>query len=284
MLHPVSPRRAHASWSIEDRAPGAPGAASREAARRIVIRLHEIAASAADARDPISTTLIEAGSGPGSRYVDLPAPGMRLIADLCAESGGGFSVLARSNAALLPSDIEPPARGVRSARVRGASSELWRPRMPAPPSPPPPDAAPAPSPPPAARDAAPAPAAVSDLAVVAPPASDSAAAESRRDAPPADRSSRLESTVDVTRLDTLPLEVDVTAPEPSPADATTTFSSAAVPGPAPQPYLNIKVDLVVYGRAAPGTEIVIDGVQVPVRADGTFEIRFAIPNALEPPR
>ena len=197
--------------------------------------------------------------------MELPAPGKRLIAELCAESGVAFSVLARSNAATLPSDImEPPARGVRSARVRGPASDLWRPRMPAPVSPPPPEAAPAAAP--AAGD------------------SDSAsAAESRRDAPPVPRPHRAESTVDVARRETLPLEVHVTPPAPSPADAAT-FSSADLPGPPPQPYLSVKVDLVVYGRATPGTEVVIDGVRIPVRADGTFEIRFAIPNTLEPPR
>ena len=44
--------------------------------------------------------------------------------------------------------------------------------------------------------------------------------------------------------------------------------------------LQVKADLVVYGWAKPGTEVVIDGVPVSVKTDGTFDIRFALPPAL----
>ena len=60
-----------------------------------------------------------------------------------------------------------------------------------------------------------------------------------------------------------------------------TFSSADVPKTTTRPYLSLHVDLVVHGRAEPGTEVVIDGVIVPVRPDGTFEVRFALPHPRE---
>ncbi len=40
--------------------------------------------------------------------------------------------------------------------------------------------------------------------------------------------------------------------------------------------LEVHADLVVYGRARPGTKLVIEGVEVPVREDGTFDLRLAL--------
>jgi hypothetical protein len=34
---------------------------------------------------------------------------------------------------------------------------------------------------------------------------------------------------------------------------------------------------VIYGTARPGTEVIIDGVPVEVRGDGTFDVRFSLP-------
>jgi len=42
--------------------------------------------------------------------------------------------------------------------------------------------------------------------------------------------------------------------------------------------VEIKADIVIYGSARPGSEVFIDGVQVPVRDDGTFDVRFALPS------
>ncbi|MBI4602074.1 MAG: hypothetical protein HY721_08945, partial [Planctomycetes bacterium] len=44
-----------------------------------------------------------------------------------------------------------------------------------------------------------------------------------------------------------------------------------------RPRIEVRADIVIYGRAKPGTEVVIDGIVVPVRPDGTFDLRFALP-------
>jgi len=53
--------------------------------------------------------------------------------------------------------------------------------------------------------------------------------------------------------------------------------SLARPQPDRRPRLEVQADLIVYGRAAPGTEVVIDGIPIRVSDDGTFEMRFALP-------
>ena len=41
--------------------------------------------------------------------------------------------------------------------------------------------------------------------------------------------------------------------------------------------LEIHADVVIYGRTRPGTRVYVSGASVPVRHDGTFEARFAMP-------
>ena len=40
--------------------------------------------------------------------------------------------------------------------------------------------------------------------------------------------------------------------------------------------LELHAELIVYGRASPEIQVVIDGVRVPVREDGRFDVRFAL--------
>jgi hypothetical protein len=47
--------------------------------------------------------------------------------------------------------------------------------------------------------------------------------------------------------------------------------------------LEIHADIVIYGRTRPGTQVYVSGTSVPVRGDGTFEARFALPSPLGPP-
>jgi uncharacterized protein len=43
-------------------------------------------------------------------------------------------------------------------------------------------------------------------------------------------------------------------------------------------WLNINAELVVYGATEPGAQLTIDGRPVPLRPDGTFTCRFALPD------
>ncbi|MGQ9591019.1 MAG: hypothetical protein ACUVYA_12070, partial [Planctomycetota bacterium] len=59
-------------------------------------------------------------------------------------------------------------------------------------------------------------------------------------------------------------------------------SSFAKPVPPERPYLEVRADVVIYGVAEPGSRLVIDGVAVPVRDDGTFDVRFSLPAGAGP--
>lgn len=61
------------------------------------------------------------------------------------------------------------------------------------------------------------------------------------------------------------------------------ISSFQAPSHAPRSRLEVHADLVIYGRAQPHTEVVIDGVVVPVREDGTFDVRFSLGGSGSPP-
>jgi hypothetical protein len=64
-------------------------------------------------------------------------------------------------------------------------------------------------------------------------------------------------------------------------------SSFGGASPAPRPPeervdLELHADVVIYGRTRPGTRVYIGGAHVPVRGDGTFEARFAMPPSPTP--
>jgi hypothetical protein len=55
--------------------------------------------------------------------------------------------------------------------------------------------------------------------------------------------------------------------------------------PLPAPHLEVQADILIHGRAPAGSEVIIDGVPVRVRADGTFDLRLALPgDPAAPPR
>jgi hypothetical protein len=70
------------------------------------------------------------------------------------------------------------------------------------------------------------------------------------------------------------------SPSPLPApDAPPAASSPAPHLPEAPVDLEIYADVVIYGRTRPGTQVFVSGTDVPVRGDGTFELRFAMPPA-----
>jgi len=280
ILQPLSPRRAHASWRAEERVLAAIGRRLGAPAGRIEVRIHALAPGSADARAPLTTIPVRLDAASTSSLIELPAPGMRILAELCAAAPGPTAVLARSNVVELPSEREPPSEPERTARVRGSSrGDLWKARTAAAPIPaaveapaaghpgePRGEPAPEPKPGAAVRTGRHEP--------MPPGASVGLPAES----PPAAGAEQLDpAELRAAYEETASLEMRFTA-----SDLPETSSSADIPVAATmKPYLSIHMDLVVHGRAEPGAEVVIDGVVVPVREDGTFEVRFAIPHARE---
>jgi hypothetical protein len=56
-------------------------------------------------------------------------------------------------------------------------------------------------------------------------------------------------------------------------------TSFAGPPPHDQVTLDLRAEVVIYGRTRPGTAVFLSGARIPVGADGTFEARFALPPA-----
>jgi len=129
ILQPLSPTRAHASWRAEDRVLAAVGKRLGAAVGEIEVRIHVLAPGSVDTRAPLATIPVRLDAASTSTTIDLPSPGMRIVAELCAAAPGPTAVLSRSNVVELPSGREPPTVSQRTARVRGSPrGGLWKPR------------------------------------------------------------------------------------------------------------------------------------------------------------
>jgi hypothetical protein len=247
ILQPLSPTRAHASWRAEERVLAAIGKRLGASPGQIEVRIHALPPGSVDPRASLATTPVRLDAASNSSTIDLPAPGMRIVAELCAAAPGPTAVLARSNVVDLPSGREPSMVSERTARVRGSTrGDLWKPRT-------------------------------SPASAEKPPRVPPGAPAESLQQPGSAPVSPAEPGRPAGYEETSSLEMRFT-----PSALPETFSSADVPKVATsRPYLSLHIDLVVHGRAQPGTEVVIDGVIVPVRADGTFEVRFALPHPRE---
>lgn len=289
----LDPYRAVASW---DARPPAVEAARRrvdDAGARLAVRFHEISLVDFDGSNANEIIEVVAPGPSGNYYLNVWSSGKCFVADLIVRAADGrFALLARSNFVELPRDGESARFEDRRRRVLGAGSPLWRPRAI-------PEAAgaviehvaeaalasedeyleevgaaslpearrfqaagaegPGAERPPASLDPLPAPA---------------GAGEGMGETPPA-----LEARIRLEAGGPSSWMHGLTGPgQPAPVG----ISSLERPAFHDQPHLEVKADLVIYGRTRPGTEVVIDGVQVPVREDGTFDLRFALPRVVEP--
>lgn len=280
VLLAVDPSHALALWEVDSLA--------LEAARRraggepmtAVLRFHEVSWIEFDGSNANETFDIPVSIEDGKHYVNLWAPGKNLLAQIgMKDAGGEFHVLARSNFLDLPPDTESPRADERRRTVLGDGNGFWKPRH-----------TPAPSPEP---DAAPG-------AFVAEAALSSSA----------DEPGEMDGSGSETSTSWAPAREDVAAPEPASAvDEGLAVESglewAAPRGASPEPLsswgpsdeglssgerpvedvplrVELRADIVVYGRARPGTVIVIDDTPVVARQDGTFDVRFALPRVPPP--
>ena len=278
ILQPLSPSRTHASWRAEERVLAAIGRRLGAAAGEIEVRIHALAPGSVDARAPLTTIPVRLGAAATSCMIELPSPGMRIVAELCAAASGPTAVIARSNVVELPSEREPPGEPERTARVRGSQrGDLWKARTAVAPASA--EAPPAGHPGKPQRDEpAPEPGTTPGVRGQEPGSADAPGAFPPESPPlPAIEPSASGAPVRAPHEEMASIEMRFTVAAPP-----ETFSSADIPVTrTTKPYLSIHMDLVVHGRAEPGTEVVIDGVVVPVREDGTFEVRFAIPHVRE---
>lgn len=303
VLMAIDPFWAWAYWEASPRALEQAKERAGDRAASLVIRFYDVASfPAPDPLDPFDgksakeTFDVPIGGPSGNYYLNLWSPGKSLIAELGVKSKDGrFCPVARSNYLDLPRDGESPRYEDRRSTVLPASDSLWKPR-----SPPRLEAHPSltepgePSQELAARVAEAALASYSDDDLLQGDESQfptewsshrplvfNRSMEERCD-PHAvwdlEPIAPAEAASDLDPGDVLPSEwresIGISSAEHLGLDV----SSLEKPVRDERPQLEVKADIVIYGRARAGTDVVIDGVQVPVRSDGTFDVRFALPS------
>jgi hypothetical protein len=312
VLMVVEPHWAHAYWEVNDRAIAAARERAGDPLAPIVLRILDRTGceGQGEARDSFD---IEVGSVAGNYYINLWNPGRSLVAEIGVRSASGqFWPVTRSNSIDLPRDRESELYEDRRRRVRGRGDILWKARStPAAPSAPPPAWLPpllqpvreaGPAGPPAAEAIAGEEALPAEAVVMVPePRGESSSAPPpAAPLPSAAAAEAAEPRVADAALSSADFDEDAAAetqPPPEEAqsgsglEALAALSSEALsswglaePIEAGEKRLRVEVraDIVLYGRAAPGTELVIDGTVVKAREDGTFDLRFSLPLSSEP--
>ncbi len=293
VLLEIDPCRILAYWDVPPRAiAGARRRAGDDLAVE-TIRFHEVSLVDFDGTNARETFDVAVGSARGNYYVSLGAPGKALTAEVGVRGADGrFAPVTRSNVLSLPPDAESPYFDDRRRRVTGVASPLWRPR----------------------RVECFAGAGFGERAADA--ALSSVTEEEGEGEGEGGRSVGGAQAFGGARgtglhrgeaatgaIEAAPPRAaaavsqrgEVSPELPSPGWGRTGTqgtpveglpganpSSESLPGAArPVSTLKIQADIVIYGRAPPGIEVVIDGAPVQVKADGTFDLRFALP-ALPP--
>jgi hypothetical protein len=296
----IDPYWAWAYWDVHSRALEQARRRSGDPAARLILRFHEVTWVHFDGKNANETFDVPVEGAKGNYYLDLWSPKKSLIAELGMKSKDGrFLPVVRSNPIDLPRDAESPHYDERISTVLPAADSLWKPRAP-------PLEAASPSQEPEDLSLG-MPGHVAEAALAS-PSSDEEAFEPNLEfssewAPGPSAAGRQRSKAGEFLNDP---EAAVLQPEGpqhawealasnlereflSPAwRESIGISSAGLPSKGEassleqpvrdeRPQLEVKADIVIYGRACPGTDVVIDGVQVPVRSDGTFDLRFALP-------
>jgi hypothetical protein len=293
VLLSLDPYRAVAWWEARPLAIDAARRRVEDDGARLAVRFHEISLVDFDGSNANETIEVVAPASSGNYYLSVWSAGKCFVAELIVRAADGrFALLARSNFVELPRDGESARFEDRRRRVLGAGSPLWRPRaIPEAMSPAIEYVAEAAL---ASEDES-----LEDLGVVSPPGTgrfETAVAEgyaTGQTVAPHDRPALPAGAREGGEESPATHEARILLEAGGPSswvhgladrgqDAPVGISSLERPALREPPHLEVKADLVIYGRTQPGTDLVIDGVKVPVREDGTFDLRFALPRVLEP--
>src|SRR5262245_47410280 len=125
----LDPFRAFAYWSAQPPALAAARKRIGEGNAALVLRFHELQpAGREDATAGVSFDVPIAAES-GNYYLNLWSPGKSLLAELGVKGADGrFAAVARSNLLTLPRDGESPHFEDRRRKVTGVASPLWQPR------------------------------------------------------------------------------------------------------------------------------------------------------------
>lgn len=309
VLLEVNPHRAHAYWNVdvEDYR-----AAARETgldSPPMILRLYDVTGVAHDAQQAHSYFDLQVQGLQGHWYVDLWKDGRCHIAELgLRRPSGGLVPLARSNAVSTPPASESALYDTTALDVARAHAANLRMAD---------DVVESDAPP--ARDAdEPAPVGVAIQAPVEsralPPADPSAPPlpeAPHHDWPSAEELARHVPDTSGAVPELPPAPAPSAESEPAPAQPAPAPAPGQTPPPAPpaslplehyvslssfengraQVALEVNVELHIYGRAKPGTQVSFYGQPVALQPDGSFSIRKPLPHgavvfpllAVEPP-
>lgn len=308
LLQAIDPYWAQAAWSVDPRSVQARRERLGDPSAVLVLRFHAFLPPDAVALWGPAQFDVEVPGLEGNYYANFWRGGHHVEAELgLRASSGDFLPIVRSNRIELPPDGESPRYEVRWRRVLGAPSALWKARFadrgrwhPAP------DeavggldselareiAAPvseAPSSPPAPpgrwEPVLHAACEVSEPVARVPPPSEALEAQPEAAFQRGTPSPTPAAAPAEPLSEAAPPPAPVPPPAPSrslrpqisEAPSSAEVSSFRKPVREERPYLEVRADIVIYGVARPGSELVIEGVKVPVRTDGTFDVRFSLP-------
>ena len=266
-LMELDPYHIHAFWEVtpQDRQVAIKKAKSGKVAPAWALRFHDMGDG--------SSFDIPIDLAAGNWYVDLWAADKTYEAELgLLAVNGRFISVCRSNIARTPTAAPAPHDTVQWLQVEGAFEKMTpvsEPVQPVSLTPPEPVSAPVPAVQPEQH-----------FPIVAPPVTISTSA--------AEPGEQVEvSTPIAATAEAVPL-VTATAESPQPISSFS-FESAGsfglgseglgVEKVAPSINLELNAEVVVYGRAQPGQTLRVNGRWVPVNADGTFHVRWALPTA-----
>jgi len=276
VLEALDPRQAVVYWEVHPRALTRAREVLRETRPRSVLRVYEVSGLAFDGTNANESFDVVVDINRGTHYLRLPSPGSTLISELGLQSRDGrFEPMVRSNVVDLPRGSQAPEVSLIESspeHVGGVPSPLWRRRW----------------------------------AVSIAPVDTTQVAEAGEEAlPAADEEAR---SAGVTTLPAwsgraVPVAGAARSTPPTrraaPSIGTTAdfvrgissvgfagLSSMGFAGESPsspgagsggdRAHFEIQADLVIYGRARPDSDLVIEGVPLRVRKDGTFELRFTL--------
>ncbi len=276
VLVAVNPHRAYVHWQLAESEVERTRERLRDFAPGFVLRTHDVTDVEFDGTNSRSRFDLSVDQIAGSHYLEFKEHAVTIFCELGLRSARGeFVALAHSNVLVLPRAVESSDETERSLRVNRSRSVLWQ-----------------------ARQAPLGRSVVTSGVPVAEAAVDPDVAYVDWDAPPREASAQDVRTPLVFGLSSLS-GVGLSSGELN-GDRGGERSSTGAHGVPSSGSLaswsrqeedrsahhdgEIQADLVVYGRGVPKADLEIAGVRVPiknvpVRADGTFELRVALPSS-----
>ncbi len=273
----VDPRQAFVFWRLEPADLERARTFVRDASAPLVLRIH--VAGPGSKSEPDGGSYIDVGvdGSESSQYVQVGFPGRTIFCELGARGADRFVAVAWSSLVELPAGREAARFEYHTGSVLPSRARGSRPRAEAP----------------LAGPGIP----VADAALASEiddPSSFRASPSDRNAKPSAPAIPSMESEVEHIQFSsgelqrrrsrTIPTAPALDLPSSGSLPTSSAFSSSTVGGRRRRESTtaeaqHVEANVVVRGRGTPGAHVVVHGVRVPVRADGTFELtvplRFA---------